>query len=87
MSMCRYLERGGAVGDAVRFLNSIGRDFPWIPPPSHLGDITVHDVLAGQASQLQWAVAVWRAWSVEHPRIHAWVDEVARTSPAAGRPA
>jgi hypothetical protein len=75
MNMCRYLERGGAVEDSTRFLRSLARDFPWLAPPPHLGDITVQHVLSGQASQDQWATAVWLAWSVAHPRIRAWMAD------------
>ncbi len=75
MNMCRYLERGGRVEDSTRFLASLSRDFPWLVPPSHLGDITVHQVLSGQESQREWAAAVWCAWLVAHPTIRAWMGE------------
>lgn len=75
MSLCRVLERGEASQSAVRFLQTINRDFPWLEPPDSLGRLTVFDVLAGTASQLDWAREVWQAWSPWHDTVRGWLDE------------
>lgn len=75
MSLCRVLERDAPPESAVAFLTTIRRDFPWLEPPESLGGITVFDVLAGAASQLDWAAEVWRAWSPWHDTVRGWLDE------------
>lgn len=75
MSLCRVLERGAPPESATRFLASITRDFPWLEPPASLGDVTVFDVRAGTATQLDWARSVWQAWSPYHDTVRGWLDE------------
>jgi hypothetical protein len=75
MSLCRVLERDAPPDSAVRFLATIRGDFPWLAPPEPRGRLTVFDVLAGTATQLDWAQDVWQAWSPWHDTVRGWVDE------------
>ena len=75
MSLCRVLERDAPPDSAARFLGTIRGDFPWLPPPEPRGRLTVFDVLAGTATQLEWAEDVWQAWSPWHDTVRGWVDE------------
>jgi hypothetical protein len=73
------LRRDGAPHTAVPFLTTIRRDFPWLEPPPSLGGVTVFDVLAGTATQWEWAQAVWQAWSPQHNTIRTWLDQPGQT--------
>jgi hypothetical protein len=52
--------------------------FHWLPPPLHLGEFTVADVLPAQSPEqhanvvLRWAASAWAAWSHYHSQVKAW---------------
>ena len=76
-SICLVLEHGRTPQDGIRAKQVLlVRDpvFPWLPPPTDPGAITVADVLAADdvvvaATVREWAGSVWSAWSAHHATI------------------
>jgi hypothetical protein len=56
-------------------------DFPWLPPPPSLGELTVLDVVGAHnvadhtARVERWARSVWTAWSPHHDQVRAWLEQ------------
>jgi hypothetical protein len=56
------------------------KQWPRFVPPSHVGPLTVGDVLAVEAGLprdeaiMKWCAGVWTAWSAEHDRVREMVD-------------
>lgn len=56
------------------------RTYPWLEPPSSLGELTVADVVTARSPEEHdervraWAESAWRAWADHHPRVRSWAD-------------
>lgn len=81
MSLCLQLEEGMAPERATRALpHFTHRDYPWLTPPDHRGEVTVQDVLAARTPAehtervQQWARSVWHAWAMYHNTVRRWLD-------------
>jgi hypothetical protein len=81
MSLCLVLERGWRPADATRRLGGlVERARPhWLDPPVPNGRLTVEHPLAAPPAEhtarvRAWAEDVWRAWSLHHAQVNAWLD-------------
>ena len=76
------LERGlphDRANDAMLHTSSrLKKDFVWLDPPAHLGDVTVLDVLEAEdpddhmARVRAWAASVWEAWTPHQDTVRRW---------------
>lgn len=82
LSLYLVIERSLAPDYATRVVREATRNkdrFAWLPPPKHVGDITVVDVAAaGSVSEhikrvRGWAEAAWAAWEEHHATVRSWV--------------
>jgi hypothetical protein len=86
MRLCHLLERGGdpRLGSGpsrarAKAFEGDYRQFPFLEPPAHRGEITVGDVFEDRGPDdhaervRQWACSVWEAWEPHHD----WAREMA----------
>ena len=81
--LCLFLERGLSAEDAnAAMLRVAGSkaSMSHLQRPSHLGEVTVIDVLAASGVDAhreavrRWARAAWEAWRTHHATVRQWVD-------------
>jgi hypothetical protein len=85
VGLCLSLERGRGAAELPRLRQRLAapkRIFPWLTPPTSLGDVTVLDVHAAETPEAhrapvdRWAQSAWEAWSPYHAQVRAWADEL-----------
>ena len=85
VGLCLSLERGRGAAELPRLRQRLAapkRTFPWLTPPTSLGDVTVLDVHAAETPEAhratvdRWARSAWEAWSPYHEQVRAWADEL-----------
>lgn len=82
-SLCLVLEHNWPVSQATKAMQRLAqREYPWLDPPPSRGEITVLDVLEARDLEqhirfvTEWAESVWRAWSLHHATVRAWLEGV-----------
>jgi hypothetical protein len=95
--LCATLERElppDAAPNLLQRLANERRPLRWLEPPASLGPVTVADVHEAASAEehrdrvMEWAAALWNAWSDHHAQIRAWLDDAsARLDDASMNPA
>ncbi len=84
LSLCFYFDHQFSVQQsdvAFRKLAIHKEKFVWLVPPSHVGDITVANVIKAETAQqhLQlveaWAYSAWMAWETHHDHIKFFIQK------------
>jgi hypothetical protein len=79
---CERGHSGRQVQHMHMLLARRAKTWPRFAPPSHVGNVTVHDVMRARPGEerdamlRRWAGAVWEAWGQEHERVKALVEHV-----------
>jgi hypothetical protein len=85
VGLCLTLERGRGPAELPRLRQRLApprRTFPWLMPPTSVGELTVLEVHAAEAPEAhravvdRWARSAWEAWSSHHAQVRAWADEL-----------
>lgn len=76
----------GYTGRQVQHMHMLlanrSKTWPSFTPPTHLGTLTIHDVLQASpgeerdAALMRWAASVWDAWNAEHERVKLLIETV-----------
>jgi len=73
------IERANA---AMLAITAKKRDYPWLPPPTQLGSVTVLHPLGATTPEEhaerveEWARSVWDAWAEHHPSVRTWCEAI-----------
>ena len=85
VGLCLSLERGRGPAELPALRQRLvtpKRTFPWLVPPTSVGEVTVVDVHAAETSEAhrvtvdRWARSAWEAWSQHHARVRTWAEEL-----------